>query len=238
MKKGLSLLLVFIILVGVGSLSAYTSDMPYRVFANAVEGEKGGSISVPVSIENNGGIMGFAIVITYESDVFTPVSAVKGEAIPSGLFNDSIETAQTGSFKVIYTGNTDITDNGVLFVLKFNLAEGATGHHSIGLSYIQADTFKEGWSDVVLNCESISVTIADSETETETVTETETNQTEPETTQPESAESETTEPQTTLPEKTLSETINTWFYGLSMPLRILLGAFILPISFVLSLFKQ
>lgn len=236
MKKGLSLLMVFIIFVGVGSFSAHMSDIPYRVFANAVEVEKGGTISVPVSIENNGGMMGFAIVITYEADVFTPVSAAKGEAIPSGLFNDSIETAQAGSFKVIYTGNTNTTDNGVLFVLKFNLAEGATGRHSIGLSYIQADTFKEGWNDVVLNCENINVTITDSTTETETTpTETET---ETETTQPESSESETAEPQITdEPEKTLSETINTWFYGLSMPLRILLGAFILPISFIISLFE-
>ena len=233
MKKGLSILMVFIIFVGVGSFSAHMSDIPYRVFTNAVEVEKGGTVSVPVSIENNGGLMGFAIVITYEADVFTPVSAVKGSAISSGLFNDSIETAQAGSFRVIYTGNADITDNGVLFVLNFNLAEDATGCHNIGLSYIQADTFKEGWSDVVLNCENINVTITDSATETETtpaVTETET-------TQPESTESETTEPQTTLPEKTLSETINTWFYGLSMPLRIILGAFILPISFIISLFE-
>lgn len=158
MKKYLSMFVSAVLMLGIIS-PVCSSYVPYRIYSDIIESEKGGILSVPVSLENNGGIMGFTVVVTYDADVFTPVSAIRGTILSAGLFNDSIETADSGSFKVIYTGNADITADGVLFTLNFNLSANAVGNYSIGLSYVQADTFKEGWADVVLHCEDIRVTI-------------------------------------------------------------------------------
>lgn len=160
MKKILSVFLT-IVLFSVFSISAFGA-VSYRVYADDVEVTNRKSISIPIKIENNKGIMGFKIIFSYDSTILTPISAKKDKKL-NGMFNDNIETAQRGSFFVVWSGTEDFLSNGELFVVDFFVDEKATGTKTIKLSYSKKDTFKEDWTDVALNCEEINIVCSNAE---------------------------------------------------------------------------
>lgn len=231
MKRFISVILAFVMALTVATNVSAVSD---RVYSEPVVCEKGDRITIPVKIEGNGGFMGFAVIVSYDKDIFKPVSVSKGEML-KGIFNDSISTLADNTFKVVFTGTEDFTDDCVLFNMVFDVADNISGKYDISLSYSQADTFKEGWADVNFNCEPISVSVSYVEPETE-----------PTTTQPdeptEDPEEETTE-DSTQPQDTpnvsqkLSVTIKNWVNGLPIPLNIILGIFALPFAWIVSIFE-
>lgn len=261
MKKTLAIFLSVLIFLTV-LFNAFASDTVNRVFADTVTAEAGESITIPVKIENNSGFMGFAVIVTYDNSVFTPVSATKGSAI-SGLFNDSIETATDNSFKVVYSGTGNVTSDGVIFNLEFDVSKNASGKHEIGLSYSQPDTFNESWETVELSCEKIEVvvtvngTTAAPTTVPETTvpattkpdeTETTTVKAEPTTdsgnttrpTEAPSTEATTTEPFITDPDvrpKLTSDMLREWVDSLAAPWNWILKAPFYFASFIVGLFE-
>lgn len=129
------------------------------VYADPVTVAAGKTLTVAVKITGNPGLMGYAIVLTYNNSVLTPVSVTKGASFP-GMFNDSIGTSPAGSFRVVWTGTDDVTANATLFTATFAVAAGAApGSASIGLSYSQADTFNRAWQDVLLSMRDITLTV-------------------------------------------------------------------------------
>lgn len=243
MKKVIALFLSGIIAVSF-VLTVFAS-MPNRVYAESVTAEAGDTVTIPVMIENNEGFMGFAVFVTYDKSVFKPVSVTKGSMI-SGLFNDSISTSKTNTFKVVCSETSNVTANGVLFSLKFDVLDGASGKQEIRLSYSQQDTFDENWNNVSFACEDIDVVVTQNGTTAPTtVTTTTTSTTEPETeetTKPstQNPEETTTKPHTTEPEitdpdvrpKLTSELIREWADALEAPLSWL---FKYPAYFVASI---
>jgi|GEM_PF-2277201 len=171
------------------TFTAFASSSANRVYADAVTVESGEEITVPVKIENNEGFMGFAVLVTYDQDVFTPVSATKG-SIVSGLFNDSIATSKTNTFKVVCSETGNITSDGVLFSLSFDVADGVSGKYEINLSYSQQDTFNENWDNVIFSCENIEVVVTENGTTAPTTVTT---------TEPSTKEETTTVPAVTEP---------------------------------------
>lgn len=129
----------------------------------------GQTVTIPVSISNNTGIMGFSISFDYDKNALTPVSATSGTII-SGLFDDSIGTSEAGSFDVVWSGTEDCTQNGVLFNVTFAVNSNATGTTKIDVSYSQADTFNEKWEDVGLDCKDIDLTIGNQQATEPTLT--------------------------------------------------------------------
>lgn len=129
----------------------------------------GQTVTIPVKISNNPGIMGFSVSVKYDKTVLTPVSASTGTII-NGLFDDSIETSESGSFDVVWSGTENCTQNGILFNVTFDVNNNAYGTTKIELSYSQADTFNENWQDVVLNCEDIDLVIGSQQTGEATIT--------------------------------------------------------------------
>lgn len=231
MKRFISVILAFVMLFTVATNVSAVSD---RVYSEPVVCEKGDRITIPVKIEGNSGFMGFAVIVNYDKEVFTPVSVSKGTML-TGIFNDSIETSADNSFKVVYTGSGDVEGDGELFSVVFDVADNASGKYDISLSYSQADTFKEGWTDANFNCEPVSVSVSYVEPETE-----------PTTAQPDGPTEEPTEETTedsTQPQDThdvsqkLSERIRAWVNGLPVPLNIVLGVFALPFAWIVSIFE-
>lgn len=129
----------------------------------------GQTVTIPVKISNNPGIMGFSVSVKYDKTVLTPVYASAGTII-NGLFDDSIETSEPGSFDVVWSGTENCTQNGILFNVTFDVNSNASGTTKIELSYSQADTFNENWQDVVLNCEDIDLAIENQQTGESTLT--------------------------------------------------------------------
>lgn len=275
-KKTTAIFLSALILMSV-ICNAFASDVTNRVYADTVTVEAGEQVTVPIKIENNDGFMGFSVIVTYDSSAVTPVSVSKGSML-SGMFNDSIETSTDNSFKVVFTGTSDVVSDGVLFNAVFDVSDSASGTYELELSYSQQDTFKEGWANAEFNCEAVEVVVTvngttapttvpttitttattvvpTTEPTTVTAAESTTIKKDETTTKSVPAEPSTTEPEvqatTTQPvtepssepadepdtEKTLSVRMKEWVGALPFPLNILLGIFVYPIAFVISIFE-
>lgn len=156
MKKFLALLCCVVLVFTLCLSGSAAQTVPNRVYAAAVTASAGETVIIPVCISGNTGFMGFAILVDYDAAVLTPVSAAKSQQL-SGMFDDSIETAQAGSFKVVYTDSSNVTADGTLFELTFLVDAGFEAATVIHLSYSQEDTFNENWQNAVLHCEDITL---------------------------------------------------------------------------------
>ncbi len=118
-------------------------------FANASE-----AVSIPVRIMSNQGFMGFSFVLEYDETVFSPVSVTAGEMLSGGTINDSVGGSMSnGKLMVTYYTDENICVDGTLFTVNFAVNESASpGKYSLGISYIQKDTYNENYEDVKLTC--------------------------------------------------------------------------------------
>lgn len=243
MKKTTAILLSAFILMSV-IFNAFASNITNKVYAETVSVEAGEQVTIPIKIENNDGFMGFSIIVTYDADVFTPISVSKGSML-TGMFNDSIATSTDNSFKVVFTGTSDVMADGTMFNIVFNVAENASGKHNIELTYSQQDTFKEGWDNAVLNCKSVEVTVTVNGTTAPPVTTTEpiTDNSQP-SVKPggDVTDKPVTEPSTdpsdsSDADKPLSIRMREWVNALPLPFNIILGIFIIPLALIISIFE-
>ena len=236
-SKKLAVILLSLVLALSAVYNTFAASVPNRVYADSISVESGELVTIPVKIENNGGFMGFSIIVTYDAEIFTPVSVSKGEIL-AGMFNDSIDTATDNSFKVVFTGTGNVTGDGVIFNIVFDVSDEASGKYDISLSYSQQDTFNEKWDNVVLNCEKIETIVTVNGT-TAAPAPTEPSTTEPSPTEPESDDPSTTEPSTEPSDgqKPLSVRMREWVKGLPIPLNYLLSIFVIPLALIVSVFE-
>lgn len=136
-----------------------TENTNPTISSNLLTAKSGEIVTIPVQIQSNCGLMGYNIKITYDKNVFTPISVEQGEALSGGFFNDSIETSKINSFNVIWSSSENQSGEGLLFNLLFSVADDAVGDYEIELGYIQADTFNEEWDDVTLDMSNVLVSI-------------------------------------------------------------------------------
>lgn len=157
MKKIPAVLFVMIM------LSAFSirveAHLSADIYAEPVIAHAGQTVTIPLIISGNPGIMGYAITLHYDDSFLRPSSVTKGMAF-SGMFNDSIETSSPGSFSVLWTGTTDVITDDLLFSATFSVNGSAKGGTSINLSYSQADTFNSSWQDVGLNLQRVEISIS------------------------------------------------------------------------------
>lgn len=137
------------------------TDQDFTVYADAVSAKAGEEVVIPICMANNQGIMGFKFHLTYDADVLTPVSVETGTLIPANtIFESNEDISTTNSFDVLWAGIDDISGDGCLFNLTFQVAEDATaGRTSVQIGYSQPDTFNVDYEDVVLNCNPVTVVL-------------------------------------------------------------------------------
>ncbi len=223
MKKTISIILTFVMLFGTAFIAKATTK-DNRIYSETISAKKNETFEIPVKIDNNTGIMGFGIDVTYDSNVINPVS-VEGSELLNGMLNDSIETSEAGSFRVLYTGSENFCSDGTIFTLTFNASEDATGNVSVTLSYTTDDTFNESFSEVVLNCETISISF-DNGTSDPTNPSDPTDPTDP------------TEPDPSEEDLKLSVRIKNWAAGLDSPWNTIMSIIVAPVVFVLQIFGR
>lgn len=134
------------------------ADLP-QVYADEITAEAGETVTVPIKILNNTGLVGFCLIMEYDQDVFTPIAVNSGELTQAGILDDSIETSTDNTFKIIWANTEDVAEDGTLVNVDFTVSEYARGTQSIAISYSQPDTFNESWEDVVLDCTPVQVTV-------------------------------------------------------------------------------
>lgn len=132
--------------------NVYGGDEDSHVSAKAGE-----SVTIPVNIKDNPGLMGTRLTFDYNADFLTPVSVTSGDVFSGGLQDNIDGDAVPGSFNVYWAGSQNVYDNGILFFITFSVSENATGQEEIAISYSQEDTFDENFDDVTLKCQNILV---------------------------------------------------------------------------------
>lgn len=131
-----------------------------KIYADPITGYCGETVTIPVKIADNHGLMGVGLDVSYDSSMMAPVSVSQGSII-SGSLNDSISTSTGNSFKIVWAGTDNVTTDGVLFNIQFAVAGNAYGDYSIDLSYDEDNTFDAEWQSVKLDCQDITVSISD-----------------------------------------------------------------------------
>lgn len=163
-KRIVSVLMVLALLVAnfcfTGKVKALDDIRVYATETNCNAGEQ---ITIPIRIENNTGLMGFAFIVSYDNKKLSPISVINGDLTNTGLLNDSIATSKDNTFKVNWSASDNVCGDGVLFNIKFNVLENASGDSDVELSYVQSETYDNKYYDVPLSVENISVHITGSD---------------------------------------------------------------------------
>ena len=167
MKRLSAILVALAIMISAAVAYAAAENNDPAVYARSVTVRSGDTVSVPILVRNNPGIMGFAILINYDPAIVQPTKVEKG-GLGTGLFDDSLGTGNDGSLKVLFTGSDNFTADGTLFTVTFQVLALPENGYEAALSYSQADTFNASWQDVVLTCEPIVFADADATTESTT----------------------------------------------------------------------
>lgn len=172
-KKGMAVILTLVLVVAGFNISAkfaIAADTP-QFFADTITAEPGGQIEVPINISGNTGIMGIGLNIRFDKQVLTPVDDVKQTSLLVGQFNNSVEGALrdgTDNFDVLWQGTDNMTEDGELFTLKFQVAEKASGSTDITLTLLEDETFNEQYENVTVDCKTVKVTVTGAEVPDET----------------------------------------------------------------------
>ena len=106
-----------------------------KLYAQTVTAQEDGEAVVAVMAENlPEHSTCFSLLLRYDPQVITPVSATAGPIIPFGensCLSDSIGLSQSGLVKIVYLGSDDIPRNGELLNLTFHVDVDAIGEQII-----------------------------------------------------------------------------------------------------------
>ncbi|MBR3812190.1 MAG: hypothetical protein IKJ16_07715 [Agathobacter sp.] len=142
----LALLLAVVLLFGYTVPTAYAAGTAEIAFGQ-VSGKSGERVTVPVTIKNNPGIASFRFRVAYDVTVLTYVSATKGEAMTGGTLNAAYQT-EDKELAITWFDVKNITGDGVLFYLVFEVSESASGQYPITISYLPEDIVNASWKQV------------------------------------------------------------------------------------------
>lgn len=132
-----------------------------EIYSDTVYAMQGDTVTVPVKIRNNAGIMGFRLTFTYPDELESP-EVLRGSLLNEGLLNDSIVETTKGSFDVVWSNTQNVTGDGTLLLLQFDVSEDVVNRkYAIDISYNQADTFNEAMQDVVFGCKPVEIIIGE-----------------------------------------------------------------------------
>lgn len=112
-----------------------------------VSGKCGEQVTVPVTIKNNPGIASFRFRIAYDATALTYVSAAKGEAMTGGTLSAAYQTKDE-ELAITWFDVKNVTGDGVLFNLVFEISEDANGKYPLTVSYLPEDVVNASWKQV------------------------------------------------------------------------------------------
>ena len=125
---------------------AQTDKMP-KLTVNSPDGQSGETVDVTVSVSNNSGISNFDFSMDFDSTAITPV-AIEGGVV-SNLTTNIAELGGGSTVTVKWDNDSDVTENGILFTIKFKIADDATNcEFPISVKY-QIGSLKNAADDTV-----------------------------------------------------------------------------------------
>lgn len=151
LKKVISLILSILLVI--------SCTCSVTLFANAMENSSsfsvgtaqnraGGTVEIPIKINNNPGITSFRIMVEYESAILKLTNVVFKEAAQG--FNTGTSQVYDSPYSISgFNAGTDINNNGQLAVLTFEINQYAEdGRYDISLTYDEDDIFNMAGDNV------------------------------------------------------------------------------------------
>ena len=158
LKKLICLIIPVLLFLNFTTAFAATETEIYSDIVYAAQGE---TVTIPIKIRNNTGIMGFRLTFTYPDELESP-QVLRGALLNEGLLNNSITEATNDSFDVVWSNTQNVTNDGTVLLLNFKVApDSESGIYKIDISYNQADTFNEAMQDVVFCGKSVEIIIGE-----------------------------------------------------------------------------
>ena len=137
-KKILSFLLCVILLITAFSFSASAKQIFLGdITIDDVSGVPGDSVIVPISIENNPGIMAVTISITYDSSALEYEKYYRGTVLTNYLV---VAHPDKNIIRYVNCQTSDRTQNGVILSLQFKIKDSAKARkYKIDIDYTSGD---------------------------------------------------------------------------------------------------
>ena len=182
MKKFLAVLLSVLMLVSCFAMTVSAdiiyndTELDWSAFSGifsvgSAEAKLGDTIVIPVSVENNPGIVSLKLAVSYDSAVLELASVEVGDFVVAEQDGVTVGSPSFGPIEnnpftinwvdALATGNNKT--NGVVanltFKVKEDAAEGAT---EISVSYNPNDVFDTNYENVTFECKAGIVTVSDS----------------------------------------------------------------------------
>ena len=160
MKKIIALVLTMAMLfTAAATMNVFAANDPAFV-VNNVSGKPGDTVEVVISVENNPGIIGAQIFISYDSNVLE----LTAKPTPGDDYSDmSYSKYLTDNpYNMIWDGSLDPnnTANGTFATLVFNIkADAPVGTTDLTIWYGEGTVYDEDWTDVDFAVVNGSVTV-------------------------------------------------------------------------------
>ena len=164
MTRTISTILAFLLMFAVGMPISLAASEP-TIAVGSVEGKPGDTVSVPITISSNPGIVALRIFVEYNSDVLRLTEATDGTIFLEGknTFNDDLSANPYTMLWMDSTSQTDYTTNGTLITLTFEILDAAAGSHPVKLTYDSDSTFNKDLDNVTLTMQNGSVSVTEEE---------------------------------------------------------------------------
>ena len=163
LTKAISLVLTLLICAFSVSLSVSAAQPTITV--GTAEGKAGDTVTMPIIISGNLGIVALRIFVEYNSDVLRLTEATDGTIFPEGknTFNDDMSANPYTMLWMDSTSQTDYTENGTLVTLTFEIMDAAAGNYPVKLTYDSDSTFNKDLDNVTFAIQSGSITVTKEE---------------------------------------------------------------------------
>lgn len=142
----LALLLAVVLLISI-AVPVVGATGTAEIAFGQVSGKCGEQVTVPVTIKNNPGIASFRFRIAYDATALTYVSAARGEAMTGGTLSAAYQ-AEDEELAITWFDVKNVTGDGVLFNLVFEISEDANGKYPLTVSYLPEDVVNASWKQV------------------------------------------------------------------------------------------
>lgn len=162
LKRLLCFFFIIVLMLCIGFI-AFASDS-YVVSSTDVTAKQGDSITVPINLSGNKGLMGFRISVNYPNNHLLLKNVSSGSITKNGMLNTTIKdyVANEGSFDILWSNSSGVSGDGTLAIIAFSVkSEAKNGECSIKLSFSQEDTFDGEFNDVKFSCKPITVAIGE-----------------------------------------------------------------------------
>lgn len=101
------------------TVTAPQSNTP-QITVSGANASKGHTVDIPVIIQNNPGISGATLTVSYDKSVLSLNSIIKGAVFENGNY-----TAYPDTGVILWYHTENVTDNGTMFTLQFTVNESA-----------------------------------------------------------------------------------------------------------------